>query len=148
MRTTLIAASLVLGSAAPALADVSVAGTYEVKYEQVSTNCTSTSLNYAPGMLKVVVRGNSLIVDIDRTPEMVGVPYKTGKVSAKSKSGNTMIEGMKGVFSVAGRITPEGMLHLVMVGEYSSNGRALCTQSWNVTGPRADAAAVPSKPGK
>ena len=30
----------------------------------------------------------------------------------------------------------EGLLYLVMVGEYSANGKALCTQSWNVSGPK------------
>lgn len=147
MRTNLsvlAGVAAVVLAAAPARADVS--GVYEVKYDEVSTNCTTQRLTYAPGLLRVKVRGNSLIVDIDRTPEMVGVPAKNGKVSAKSKAGGTMLEGMKGVFSVAGRITPEGMLHLVMVGEYSANGRALCTQSWNVSGPKAPPSATPSKP--
>src|SRR4051812_22134393 len=105
MRTTLS----VLAGVAPAFAATSapadVSGTYEVKYEEVSTNCTTQRLTYPPGVLKVKVRGNSMIVDIDRTPEMVGVPQKNGKVSAQSKPGSTMIGGMDGVFSVAGRIT-------------------------------------------
>ena len=46
---------------------------------------------------------------------------------------------MGGAFSVAGKITPEGMLTLVMVGEYTVGGKALCTQSWNVVGSKADA---------
>jgi len=37
MRTTLLAAFLLTLAAAPALAD-DVAGTYDVKYEEVSTN--------------------------------------------------------------------------------------------------------------
>lgn len=137
MRTTLSVLAGVALYASPARADVS--GTYEVKYEEVSTNCTANRLTYAPGLLQVKVRGNSLIVDIDRTPEMVGVPQKNGKVSAKSKAGGTMIDGMTGVFSVAGRITDDGMLHFVMVGEYSASGKSLCTQSWNVSGPRKQA---------
>jgi hypothetical protein len=137
MRTTLsVLAGVALWTSA---AHADVAGTYEVKYEEVSTNCTTQRLTYAPGVLKVKVVGNSLIVDIDRTPEMVGVPQKNGKISAKS---------MAGVFSVAGRITDEGMLHFVMVGEYSANGKSLCTQSWNVSGPRARASASPTRPPK
>ena len=46
-------------------------------------------------------------------------------------------KGMDGVFSVAGRITTEGMLSLVMVGEYQTAGKPLCTQSWNLAGLRA-----------
>lgn len=140
MRTTQQLAVLVGVASVLALGGVARAddaGVYEVKYEEVSTNCTTTRLTYAPGTLTVKVRGNQMIVDIERTPEMVGAVTKNGKVSAKSKSGSTMIEGMKGVFSVAGRITPDGVLFLVMVGEYSdAKGKALCTQSWNVTGPK------------
>ena len=51
---------------------------------------------------------------------------------------------MDGVFSVAGRITGEGMLSLVMVGEYQTAGKPLCTQSWNLSGLRAR----PDKPDK
>jgi len=126
------------------IARADIAGVYEVKYEEVSTNCTTTKLAYGPGNLTVKVRGNQLVVDIDRTPEMIGASPKSGKISAKSKLGGTMIDGMKGVFSVAGRITPEGLLYLVMVGEYSANGKSLCTQSWNVSGPKAGA--TPAKP--
>jgi hypothetical protein len=121
-------------------------GVYEVKYEEIPTNCP-TKLTYAPGNLTLKVRGSQLVVDIDRTPQMVGATPKNGTISAKSKPGNTMIEGMKGVFSVAGRVTPEGLLYLVMVGEYSANGKPLCTQSWNVSGPKAVAPAKDAKPG-
>lgn len=148
MRTTLSVLAGVATALVASSARADVAGTYEVKYEEVSTNCTTQRLTYPPGMLKVKVKGNSMIIDIDRTPEMVGVPQKSGKVSAKSKLGNTMIAGMDGVFSVAGRITEDGMLHFVMVGEYSASGKSLCTQSWNVSGPRAAAGATPTKPPK
>lgn len=131
-RLALVATLL---AAAPAFADVG--GTYDVKFEEVSTNCTTTKLAYRPQQISVKVKGNSLTVDVDRTPVMNGVPQKNGKVSAKSKPGNTMIDGMKGVFSVAGRISPEGMLQLVMVGEFSTaQGKALCSQSWNISGLR------------
>src|SRR5688572_4319708 len=78
--------------------------------------------------------------DIDRTPLMVGpvTAAKSRKISAKSKLKPTMMEGMVGVFSVAGKVTPDGILSLVMVGEYSANGKPLCTQSWNVVGPKAE----------
>lgn len=118
-------------------------GVYDVKYEEVSTNCTSP-LRYPPGKLTIKIVGNSLTVDIDRTPLMGGIPA-ADKISAKSKSGGTMVEGMNGVFSVAGKVTREGLLHLVMVGEYTANGKPLCTQSWNVNGPRSDAK-PPKKP--
>jgi hypothetical protein len=145
MRTTQIVLA-VLGlalAASPALAD-DVAGMYDVKYDEVSTNCPSP-LKYTHGKLEIKVKGTQLTVDIDRTPIMVGSPAKNAKVSAKSKSGPTMLDGMAGSFSVAGKVTPEGMLTLVMVGEYTAGGKALCTQSWNVVGIKADAAKPPVK---
>jgi hypothetical protein len=137
-RTGLLGVVFVLSAAAPAYADIS--GTYDVKFEDVSTNCTTQKLSYKPQPISVKLKGNQVTVDIDLTPVMTGVPQKNGKVSAKSRSGNTMISGMKGVFSVAGRITADGALALVMVGEYSTEqGKSLCTQSWNVSGPRIEA---------
>jgi hypothetical protein len=141
MRTTLLAGVFLLAAAAPAFAD-DVAGSYDVKFEQVSTNCTSPLL-YTHGTLAINVKGDSVTIEIERTPTMYGKPAKGGKVSAKSPLKHTMIEGMDGVFSIAGRIT-EGMLQLVMVGEYQTNGKALCSQSWNVAGAKADAKAKPA----
>jgi hypothetical protein len=139
MRTTYQIAVLAGVLLATGVAHADVPGVYEVKYDEVSTNCTTTKLAYGPGLLTVKLKGNQLSVDIDRTPEMFGAAPKNGKVSAKSKIGGTMIEGMKGMFSVAGRITPEGTLYLVMTGEYSANGKPLCTQTWNVSGAKQTA---------
>jgi len=137
---TITAVLVLLALAGVASADVS--GVYDVKFEEVSTNCQSP-LKYPHGKITVQVKGTTLIVDIDRTPRMHGVPAKNNKISAKSKLSATMVEGMLGVFSVAGKVTPEGQLSLVMVGEYSAAGKPLCTQSWNVIGPRG--AAAPKK---
>lgn len=147
MRTNrLVLASVALALAAsPAAADSSVAGTYDVKYEEVSTNCQSP-LKYPHGKMEVkITRGTSITVDIDRTPLMLGSVGKNGKISAKSKSGPTSLDGMNGVFSVAGKISPEGMLTLVMVGEYSAGGKALCSQSWNVVGSKNEPTPAPPK---
>ena len=140
MRTIFVTAALVM-AVATARADVS--GVYNVKFEEVSTNCTSP-LRYPHGKLTIIEKGKQLTVDIDRTPLMGGIPTTNGRISAKSKSGNTMVEGMTGVFSVAGKVTPEGQLQVVMIGEYSANGKPLCTQTWNVSGPR-DKDAKPKK---
>lgn len=144
MRTTVSTALVLMALTAVAAADPT--GVYDVKYEEVSTNCTSP-LRYPPGKVTIKVIGKSLTVDIDRTPLMGGVA-SDDKISAKSKPGGTMVEGMTGVFSVAGKVSKEGQLHVVMVGEYSANGKPLCTQSWNVAGPRNDSIKVPVKPKK
>jgi hypothetical protein len=149
MRTTTVVflAGVVLVFAVQTAGAQVVAGVYDVKFEEVSTNCTSP-LRYTHGKLTIGQKGNSITVDIDRTPLMGGIPAKNGRVSAKSKPGGTMVEGMTGVFSVAGKVTPEGQLGLVMVGEYSANGKPLCTQTWNVSGPRADTPKPPKKSSK
>lgn len=147
LLSTLAGVFLTTGVLSTGVARADIGGVYEVKYEEVSSNCTTTKLAYAPGPIKLKAKGSQLIVDIDRTPEMIGASPKNGKISAKSKLGNTMIDGMKGVFSVAGRITPEGALYLVMTGEYSANGRPLCTQTWNVSGAK-QAPATPATPAK
>jgi hypothetical protein len=135
-RSVALAATL-LALAAPAYAD-DMAGSYDVKFEQVSTNCEHPVAYPQHGTLKIEVKGVDLQVDIERTPLMIGKSAKTGKISAKSpKPGHTPIQGMEGVFSVAGRITAEGMLSLVMIGEYQTAGKPLCTQSWNLAGLRA-----------
>jgi hypothetical protein len=135
----------------PAYAD-DVTGSYDVKFEQVSTNCEHPVAYPVRGTLKIDVKGDEMQVDIDRTPLMVGKSAKPGqssaKISAKSpRPGHTPVEGMDGVFSVAGRITGEGMLSLVMVGEFQSSGKPLCTQSWNLSGLKARAD-KPDKPKK
>lgn len=137
----------IVASAAPAYAD-DLTGSYDVKFEQVSTNCEHPLAYPSHGTLKIEVKGSDVQVDIDRTPLMVGKAAKTHKISAKSpKPGHTPIEGMDGTFSIAGRITTEGMVSLVLVGEYQTAGKPLCTQSWNLAGLKANAN-KPDKPEK
>jgi hypothetical protein len=148
-RSVLLAAAI-LAVAAPAYAD-DVAGSYDVKFESVSTNCEHPLAYPQHGLLRIEIKGADMQVDIDRTPIMIGKTAKPGKISAKSaRPGHTPVEGMDGVFSVAGRITTEGMLSLVMVGEYQTAGKPLCTQSWNLAGLRArtDKSDKPDKPAR
>jgi hypothetical protein len=132
-----------LAFAAVARAD-DVAGFYEVQFDQVSTNCEHPIAYPAHGSVKIDIKGNDLQIDIERTPLMLGKPAGNGKVSAKSRPGHTPIEGMDGVFSVAGKVNPDGVLSLVMIGEYQAAGKPLCTQSWNLSGLRGK----PDKSGK
>src|SRR6185503_8362859 len=86
-----------------------VTGSYDVKFEQVSPNCEHPVAYPLHGTPKVDVKAGDVQVDIDRTPIMIGKSAKPGqtgaKISAKSpKPGHTPVEGMDGVFSVAGRI--------------------------------------------
>jgi len=121
------------GLAGNAHADDSVAGTYDVKYEEMSNNCTNVGMTLGRGVLKVEVKGSTLVIDIERIPLMNGVPAK-GKITARSKVGPTSIQGLDGTFSVAGRAASDGFLQLVFVAEYQVKGKPLCTQSWNISG--------------
>jgi hypothetical protein len=142
MRTSplvgLVAVATIVAGGAPAFADDAVVGTFDVKYEEMSNNCTNVGMTLGRGTLKIDVRpGNNLVVDIERIPIMNGLPAKGGKITAKSKLGKTSIEGLDGTFSVAGKVSgPEGMLTLVFVAEYQAKGKPLCTQSWNIAGVR------------
>lgn len=147
----LVLATLAIALAAsPAAADKNVVGSYDVKYEQVSTNCQSP-LAMPHGKLEIkATKGTAVTVEIwfapgFKVPTMSGSLGKNGKVSAKSRVGGTPVDGMSGAFSVAGKISPEGMLTLVMVGEYSASGKALCSQSWNVVGSKQEPTAAPPK---
>jgi hypothetical protein len=130
--------AVLLGTAGLAHADDPAAGSYEAKFEQIGNNCEH-SITYPPrGIVKIEVKGGDLQVGIERTPLMLGKPRKDGKINAKSRPGHTAVEGMDGVFTVAGRVTPDdGMLSLTLIGEYQAGGKPLCTQSWSLSGLKA-----------
>lgn len=131
-------ASIGLGGSI-ASADDNVAGTYDVKYEEMSNNCTNVGMALGRGVLKLEIKGGtSLVVNIERIPLMNGVPAK-GKITARSKAGPTSIQGLDGTFSVAGRAGTDGFLQLVFVAEYQVKGKPLCTQSWNISGVKQTA---------
>jgi len=114
--------------------DKSVVGTYQVKYTEVANNCTSTGMALTTGTLDIKPgKKSGITVDIERIPLMVGKAGKTGRVNATSKLGPTSIQGLDGKFSVAGKVD-DGVLSLVFIAEYYLGRRALCTQSWNVSG--------------
>jgi hypothetical protein len=144
MRTTL--ATLILAAttlaAAPAFADKgdkgdtksAVAGTYDVKYDEVSNNCTNVGMTFTRGTLTIEDK-KTVSVNIDLVPIMLGSEPKAGKLKAQSKLGPSVIQGLDGKFSVAGRVD-DGVLQFVFVAEYYVKTKPLCTQSWNVSGVR------------
>lgn len=149
MRTLLVLAALLAPSAALADNDHSsaVAGTFDVKYEEVTSNCQNTGIVLNRGTIDISKkRANGLQIDIERMPLMTGTASKGGRLKAASKLGKTSIQGLDGKFSTAGTVNPDGVLTVVFVAEYYLNGKAYCTQSWNVTGTRAAAPSAPKRP--
>ena len=142
-RAILLAALLpaaVLGLAATASAqsrsEPEVAGTYEVKFEQVANNCSGVGMNLASA--RVVLdkgKGRGVSVTVPSVPIMTGRASSGGKFRASVKKGKTAIEGVDGRFSVAGRVEKR-TVQFLFIAEYFRGARPLCTQSWNASGPR------------
>src|SRR5580765_800484 len=84
MRTVLIASLLALASATPAFADENVVGTYDVKFEEAGSTCNPNPVTLAKGKLAIDIKKGSLTVNIDTIYQMVGVPQKNGRISAKT----------------------------------------------------------------
>jgi hypothetical protein len=150
MRHSVLAGLLVLASIAiPASRagaqkkgdTASAVGSYEVRYEEVSSNCSQTSISMTRGTVDISKKGKQLVVDIQRFPFMYGVPGKGGKIRASSKIASSSIEGVDGKFSVAGRVD-EGVIQLVFVAEYYVDKKPLCSQTWNVSGQKTKSASL------
>jgi hypothetical protein len=81
-----------------------------------------------------------LTVNIETIPELIGVPERGGKIKATTLTVvPTTIQGLDGRYSIAGKVDDGGVVQLVLTAEYQrhDNHKPYCTQSWNVTGPRA-----------
>ena len=143
-----VAALLLLGfMATPALADHKVDGAYDVKFEEMSTNCDPPRFSYTRGTVRIDSAKSSLRVNIDTIPQMAGVPTKSGKINAKTiKKSATTVQGLDGTYRVSGRVDDSGVLQLVLVAEFTKTGetKTLCTQSWNISGVRTAAAEKPA----
>lgn len=135
--------ALTVGTAA-AQSDA-VVGRFEVKYEEVTSNCTNTGMAMSRGVFEIVKKkATTVSVDIERISLMTGSAAKGGRVKATSKLGPTSIQGLDGRFSIAGTVNDDGVLQMVLVAEYYLKGKPYCTQSWNVSGVRAGDSAAPA----
>jgi hypothetical protein len=148
VRPVVVALLLVAAAASPALANTKVDGSYEVKFEEMSTNCDPPRFAYTRGVVKIDTAKSSLRVNIETIPQMAGIPAKSGKINAKTpKKLPTTVQGLDGKYHVSGRVDDAGLLQLVLVAEFTKSGetKTMCTQSWNVSGVRTAAAAAPDK---
>jgi hypothetical protein len=142
MRQRLAVTALTLVAFAAPAAAQNVAGSYEVKFDEVSTTCDPVRFTYTRGTVRLDASKTSLRVIVDPTPpisQLSGGAPKSGKINAKTpKKVSTSVQGIDGRYSVSGRVDDAGVLELVLVAEYTrqDNGKPLCTQSWNVRGIR------------
>lgn len=132
---------LALLAAAPAFADETVAGVYDVKFEEAGSTCNPPPVSLGHGTLTIEIRRHTLTVNTDLIPLMAGVPEKNGKIKAKTPGlvGST-VQGLSARYSVGGRVD-NGMLDLVLAAEYvrNDNRKPYCNQAWHITGLRRDA---------
>jgi hypothetical protein len=138
-KATFVSLPLLMALATPAAAQ-NVAGSYDAKFEEMSTNCDPVRFTYTRSVVRVDTAKNSLKVNIETIPQMIGIPAKSGKINAKTpKKLATTITGIDGKYHVSGRVDDSGVLELVLVAEFtrSDNGKPLCTQSWNLRGVKS-----------
>jgi hypothetical protein len=136
MRTTILAGVFVLSAVGTAYAEENVAGSYDVKFEEMASNCTPPPVTMGRGKVAIDVKKTTLTVNIELIPQLVGVPAKNGKIKANTaKVVPTPVTGLDGKYSIAGRIE-SGILQLVLVAEYINHEtkKPYCTQSWNLSG--------------
>lgn len=138
---SLLGVLLVAATAAPAVADDSPVGVFDVKFEESGSTCNPPPIALGRGKVTIEIKKGSLTVNTDLIPLMVGTPQKNGKVSAKTlKVVGTTVVGLSGKYSVEGRVE-SGMLSLILIANYirQDNNKPYCQQSWNVSGLRTDA---------
>ena len=127
-----------LAVASPARADQSIAGSYDVKFEEVASSCSPKPETLSNGKVVIAIKKGTLTVKFDTIYQMVGVAPKDGKLSAKTKNLiGTAIGGLSARHSVTGHVD-KNALELVLTAQYirQDTYKPHCQQVWNVKGAR------------
>lgn len=132
-----LAALFILALAAPAAAQEASNGSFNVKFQEISNSCEATvGLALTKGTLAMSRTTKQQVeVKLPEMPVLRGKARKGGKFKVAADKSATGVRGVDGSFSAAGR-TDESSVQLVLVAEYYRDGKALCTQSWDVSGSR------------
>ncbi len=141
MRNRLLAGLFLVAASATAASADDVGGTYDIKFEEMASNCKPIPVTLTRGKMTIEVKKGSLTVNTDLIPQMAGVPAKNGKIDAKTtKFVPSTFQGLDGKYSVAGRVDDNGVIAVVLVAEYQNHEtkKPFCTQSWNVSGTKLD----------
>jgi hypothetical protein len=132
----LILAVLVLAS--PAHADQSIAGNYDVEFEEVASTCTPKPETLSKGKVVIAIKKRRLTVKFDTIYQMDGAVPKDGQLSAKTKNLiGTSVGGLSARYSVTGH-GDSSTLELVLTAQYirQDTNKPHCQQVWNVKGAR------------
>ena len=126
-------------ASAPARADESVAGTYDVKLDETASTCDPKPESFGKSKLQLSVAKGELTVKFATIYKMTGTATKEGQITAKTtKLIGTSIGGLSARYSVVGHVTG-GAVELVVTAQYirQDTNKPHCMQAWNVTGTRA-----------
>jgi type 1 fimbria pilin len=135
MRIPLIVAALALAS--PAVADDTVAGTYDVKVEVTASTCDARPETLTNGKLALTVKQAAVTVKLDKVFPMTG-ELKDGAITAKTtKLIGTAMAGLSARYAVTGHAAG-GTVDLVLTAQYirQDNNKPHCAQAWKVTGTK------------
>lgn len=127
-----------LATSAPVFADDSVAGTYDVKFDETASTCSPKPETFAKGKVAISIKKSSLTVKFDGLYQMVGATQKNTTINAKTTMlVGTAVGGLSARYSVAGHVEG-GALAVVLTAVYvrQDTKKPYCTQAWNVSGPR------------
>jgi len=133
---TLVTASL---ASAPAFADETVAGSYDVKVDETASTCDPKPETLGKTKVTLSSAKGELTVKFATMYKMVGTATKDGQINAKTtKLIGTSIGGLSARYSVVGHAKGDA-LDLVLTAQYirQDTNKPHCMQAWNVTGTRA-----------
>ena len=125
-------------AAAPAYADDTVVGVYDVKFETMTSDCNPTPISLARGTLTIAVTKTGVTLDVSPFPRLDGAVAKDGKITVGSKRVfGTTVMGLLAKYSATGVVT-SGKLELLFVAEYikQTGGKPHCKQPWKLTGEK------------
>lgn len=113
----------------------SVAGRYDVSVEKVVDSCRQGAIELdAQSVLTVTTDVKDISMKFAQTPDLRGPLRSRGRFKATGKSRADKGASI-GNFSATGRAN-NGSIRLVLVAEFYKDGKAQCTQSWNISGKR------------
>jgi len=125
-------------AAAPANADDTVAGVYDVKFETMASDCNPPPIRLARGKLTVEVTKTGVTLDVSPFPKLAGTMAKDGKIIVGSKRVfGTTVMGLLAKYSATGEVTA-GKLEVLFVADYikQAGNKPYCKQPWKLTGDK------------
>ncbi len=145
----MIAAAALAAASSSARADdtvTGIAGVYDIKIDEMADNCSPPPVALQNKTIRLDLRAGVLLVNLETVPQLAGSAAKNGKLSAKTaKVMPTTVQGLDGKYTIAGHVTVDKAIELVLVAEYSIAKKPYCTQSWTIAGKKQAAAAATTK---